>query len=173
MQSSKHIHQLVLAALFTAIAIMVPFLMPKLYMDGVFTATLAAHTPIVLAMFIAPWMGAAVSAGSAIGFCFAMNPIIGLRAAMHIPFALLGGYMIQKKQPMWLTFIVTAAVHAGLEALVVWLLYVSMGIDLKGLTLNYTMGLILIGTALHYLIDFALALIIYKPLEKPYFNKLR
>jgi hypothetical protein len=92
---------------------------------------------------------------------------------MHIPFALLGGYMIQKKRPLWLVFIVTAVVHAGLEALIVWLLYISMGIDLKGLTLNYTMGLILIGTALHYLIDFALALIIYKPLEKAYFNKLR
>ena len=166
-----NVHKLTLSGLFIALSILIPALMPIKFTDGVFSATLAAHVPIVLSMFISPAVAAAVAAGSALGFIVSLGPIVALRASMHIPFALVGSIMIKKKRPLWMVYLVTTILHAGFEALIVLILFAGFMIDLKGKTLGYTTAIILGGTAIHYTIDCLIAMVIYKPLEKPYFAR--
>lgn len=169
--NKTNIHKLTLSGLFIAFAITIPMFMPKLYSDGIFSATLASHVPVILAMFISPMVALAVAAGSSLGFAVTLGPIVALRAAMHIGFAVVGAYMVKKKAKMWQTFLVTLVLHAVLEAVIVLILYHTMGIGLNGKTLEYTMYLILIGTSLHHCVDYAVSYLIYRPLKKNYFSK--
>jgi niacin transporter len=148
--------------------------MPIKYVDGVFSATLASHTPIILAMFINPYVAAGVCIGSVIGFAATLGPIVALRASMHIPFALVGSVMIKKKRPLWLVIVVTTLLHAGAEALIIWVLSMVIGMQfLKDSALSTTLFIVFFGTIVHYLVDFLIAMGIYKPLEKNFFRKLQ
>ena len=171
--TTRNTQKIVLSGLFIALAILIPIIMPIKFTDGVFSATLASQTPIVLAMFINPYIAVAVCIGSVIGFAMTLGPIVALRASMHIPFALVGSIMIKKKMPLYMVIIVTTILHALAEVLIIWILYGFMGISfLKGKLLSSTLLLIGFGTMIHYLIDFAIAMGIYKPLEKNFFNRL-
>ncbi len=160
--------EITLTALLTALAIVIPLIMPVKVVMPPFTATLASHTPLIIAMFVSPLAAAFAAIGSAIGFFFAMSPIVAVRAATHVCFTVAGAYMIRKKmKPVW-TILVTLVLHSLSDMLTVYLAadFFHMSALLKGNTMGYVQAWIGIGTSVHHLVDFAIALLIAKPLSK-------
>ena len=72
----------VLSGLFIALGILIPMVMPIKWIDGVFSATLASHVPVMLAMFINPFVAIAVSLGTALGFLIQLGPVVAIRACI-------------------------------------------------------------------------------------------
>lgn len=160
--------ELTLTALLTALAIIIPMVMPVKVVMPPFTATLASHTPLILAMFVSPLAAILTAIGSAIGFFFTFSPIVAARAATHVFFTLAGAYMIRKKShPVW-TVLVTLVLHSLADMATVYVAASLMG--MSGLLNNNTMGLVQawlgLGTAVHHLVDFFIAYLIMIPLAK-------
>lgn len=142
--------ELALGGLLTAFALLIPLVFgPYLrIIAGPFSATLASHLPLFLAVLISPMAAAMVGAASAFGFLITMGPIIAARALSHIFVGLVAAIMIRQGKPYYLALLAALPVHAGLEALVV----IPFGFSL------YEWGVLVgIGTALHHLMDGILA----------------
>ena len=164
---------MVIAALLTSLSILIPNVFPTLPL-GPFTATFASHLPTMISMFISPVVALATSVGSLLGFAIkcASMPWVITRAAMHIPFAMLGVVMLRKNCNIYLTGIVTMVIHAFLEIIAVLpflnvmpmtpktLAVFGMHISLDWATVIY------VGTLIHHAIDFAIALAILPSLRK-------
>ena len=118
--STKKIQLMIINALLLALAIIIPLIFPKIYIPP-FSATLASHLPVMVAMFINPISAVFVSIGSAVGFFFAFpgNMIIAARALTHLVFAFVGSYLIKKKVNIFLIIILTAILHALFEMMIV------------------------------------------------------
>lgn len=149
---------LVVAGILTAFSIIIP-----LWFGGVlginippFSATVASHVPVMLAMAINPLVAVVVGFGSALGFLLKGLPIvIAARAAMHPLFALVGALLIKRGLSFTGALAITWPIHAVLEALVVLL----FGFDI------YTAFVVVgIGTALHHVIDSAISVAVYRSL---------
>ena len=154
---NKKTRELTLAAILTALSILITYSPVKLVLPF-FTLTLGAHVPTLLAMFVSPWVTIMTVIGSCRGFFMtipAPNAIIVVtRAATHLVFALLGYQMIKKNWNIWLIILVTAFIHALTEGVTVYLL---TPIILKGEQAAITAAAIAFsGTALHHLIDCAI-----------------
>lgn len=139
--------KLVYAALFTAMAIIIPIYFGFLrVVIGPFTATLGSHIPVFLAMFISPVAAIGVGLGSTLGFFMAGLPApVIARAAMHMVVGYLGALMIKRGISFTKVVFITAPIHALLESLVV---IPIIGWDVK--TVLLTIG---VGTILHHLVD--------------------
>lgn len=148
------IKELVLGALLTALALLIPLAFGGFL--GItlppFSATVASHVPVMLAMTVSPLVAFIVGAGSAFGFLIKMGPIVGARALMHVVFAVAGAIMIKNGFSLKKTLILTLPIHAFSEALIV----IPFGFSL------YNAGVVIgIGTALHHGIDAAITLGVY------------
>jgi niacin transporter len=163
------------AALLIAIGIVIPMFMPKVQIEPA-SFTLASHVPIFLGMFISPWVGVAVAIGTSIGFFVSTTVVVGLRAASHIIFAVVGGLYIKHHPRMFENAVHTQVfnvligiLHAAAELAVVSLFYMST----SGLSPAYyekgfaitVFGLVGVGTWIHSMVDFEIALIIRKALK--------
>ena len=85
------------AALLTAIAILIPSIMPIKLIIPPASYTLGSHIPLFLAMFISPWVAAFVILASSLGFFMAGYPIvIVFRAFSHIIFGCLGALYLKR-----------------------------------------------------------------------------
>lgn len=164
---------MVVAALLTALSILIPLVFPSIPL-GPFTATFASHLPIMISMFISPVVALAVAIGSLLGFAikFASMPWVIARAAMHIPFALMGAWMLKKNCNVYLTAASTMVVHASLEVIAV-LPFLGMmpttpkTLNLFSIEIPLTWALVIfIGTMLHHIIDFAIAMAVVPVLKK-------
>lgn len=82
--------ELALTGILTAIAIIIPLVVPVRVVSFPFTATLAAHVPLIMAMFMSPLSAVIVALGSAVGFLISLGPIVAARAAMHIFYGIYG-----------------------------------------------------------------------------------
>jgi len=145
------IQELVYGALLTALALIIP-----LYFRGwlqivipPFSATLASHVPVMLAMFVSPWVAALVGVGSTYGFLITMTPVIAARASIHIVFGVLGALLYRKGLSPWQVIAITAPIHALGEALVV----IPFGFTME--VAFITVG---IGTLLHHVVDAAISI---------------
>jgi niacin transporter len=132
-----------------------------------FTATLAAHVPVFIAMFISPGSAIFTAIGTAIGFLVAgLDMVVVIRAASHIIFALVGAYMFKKRIGIVTIGTVTALLHAAFEALTVYV-FLALGWTTSGDSFVkvafYTTGL---GTILHHAIDYIIAVVLIKALSK-------
>ena len=97
MKPKKRIQEMTFAALLTAIAILIPSIMPIKLIIPPASYTLGSHVPIFLAMFISPWVTAFVILASSLGFFMAGYPIvIVFRAFSHIIFGFLGALYLKK-----------------------------------------------------------------------------
>lgn len=164
MQSSKRIHQLVLAALLTALAILIPMFMPiKLILEPIFSATFASHVPGILAMFVGPFAVVGTAVGSALGF-IQLGPWVVLRAASHMVFGLCGHKLLKSKWNIFLVLIITGLIHAGTE-MVVGLISIPFIVAPQGGLLKYILVTIGCGSFIHHCIDFAISLIIFYALK--------
>ncbi len=164
---------IVIAALLTSMSILIPNIFPSIPL-GPFTATFASHLPVVVSMFISPVVAAITSVGSVLGFTikFISMPWVIARAAMHIPFAILGAYMIKRNWNIAFTILFTMIVHSVLEVVAVLPFLNIMPVtpktlDIAGVSVSLTWAMvILIGTMLHHLIDFAIAMLVVPLLKK-------
>jgi len=157
---------MVITALLTALTILIPtaFTFLRVVLPPAFTATLMAHVPIVVAMFISPFAAAFVAIGSALGFLLTgLPPVVTARAATHIVFAVVGAYMLKKmhcKPIMKLIWVglVTMILHAVMEAAVVipMMFIIQENPDPAVIyTASYVTG---VGTLIHHAIDYVIAL---------------
>jgi len=118
-----------------------------------FTATVASHVPLMLAMVVSPPVAVLVGAGSALGFLLRLGPVIGARAAMHIPVGYAGALLVKSGRPYPVALYAVLPLHAALEALIV----LPFGFSL------YRAGVVVgIGTALHHVVDAAIAIAVVR-----------
>ncbi len=171
MKTTIKTKDLVITALLIAIGIIIPiyFGFLRVILPPAFTATLMAHVPIFIAMFISPFAALLTAIGTTIGFAFAgLDPVVTARAGSHIVFALVGAFMIKKNFSLLSVGATTAILHALFEAITVYL-FLSLGWSAakEGSSYSsiafYTTG---IGTIIHDLIDYVIACIIGSALAK-------
>ena len=174
---SQPVLRMTASAMFIAIGIIIPLFSPaKIFIPPAASYTLASHVPIFLAMMISPWMGVAVAIGTTIGFFFSTPVIVALRAASHLVFVLIGGFYIQKRPKLLespvkvrvYSFLI-AILHAVCEVAVVSLFFFggSMGelIYEQGF-FYYVILLVGIGSAVHSMADFEIALFLNRVLSR-------
>jgi len=162
-----YIKNIVLSALLTALGIVIPMFMPKLQFDVFASYTLASHLPLFIAVFISPLTALIVGAGTSIGFFITLPPVVGFRALSHIIWAVGGAWLIQrdekilKSMPKTITFgVIISVIHSILESIVVYIMMPNFR------TAGILMLVYGLGYVAHSLVDFALAVIVYKSLKK-------
>ncbi|HHV72146.1 MAG TPA: ECF transporter S component [Clostridia bacterium] len=142
---------IVQGALLTALSIIIPVMFGGTLriLIGPFSATLASHVPVMLAMRINPMVAGFVGVGSSLGFLVQLGPVVAARALMHVPFAVLGAILYQKGMSFTKVLIITLPIHAIAEALIV----IPFGFTLADA--GFLVG---VGTAVHHAIDSLIAL---------------
>ena len=170
------VRNLIIAAMLTALGILIPMMMPVKLIIGPASFTLAAHVPVMAAMFFSPLMTAFVALGTTLGFMISIPvPTIWLRALMHLPVMTVGAYVLKKypefvhqKVKIQIFNFILGIFHAGLETLVVYAFY-SLGFANieQGALLNFIL-LIALGGLVHSMIDFNLALGLGNVLSKAF-----
>ena len=173
MKPKKRIQEMTFAALLTAIAILIPSIMPIKLIIPPASYTLGSHVPIFLAMFISPWVAAFVILASSLGFLMAGYPIvIVFRAFSHIVFGLLGAFYLKKfpqtienhKSSLIFNFVL-GVIHAVAEVIACVIFYSVTGEDFQ--KLFYVLFVLVgFGTIIHSMVDYTLALAVYKVLRK-------
>lgn len=148
------IKEIVWGGLLTSLALIIPLAFGGFLGVTIppFSATIASHVPVMLAMLISPTVALMVAAGSAIGFLIKLGAVVGARASMHIIFALIGAYMIKRGFSFKTALITTLPIHAVSEALIV--LPFGFTLQKAGLVVG-------IGTALHHSVDSIIALAVF------------
>ncbi|WP_312640760.1 hypothetical protein [Hydrogenoanaerobacterium sp.] len=181
------LQSMVIAALLCAIGIVIPMFAPKIVLEPA-SFTLASHVPIFIALFISPSVALAVAIGTTVGFLFTGLPIVVvLRALTHVLFAMIGAFVL-KKRPNTLTTLggnvafglLLAVIHAVSEVTVVTLFYFGGGMSQNYYKNGYLVSVLVlvgIGTIIHSMIDFGIAVFLWKPLSRivhmPYNAKIR
>lgn len=148
------IREIVQGGLLTALSLIIPLVFGSFLVLRIppFTATVASHVPTMISMTVSPAVAFMVAAGSALGFLISSDPVVAMRAAMHIIFALIGAKMYQKGFALPKVLLATLPIHAISEALIVLLF---------GFTLQRAGVVVGIGTALHHGLDSLITLAIY------------
>ncbi|MCL6581835.1 MAG: ECF transporter S component [Firmicutes bacterium] len=140
-----------LGALLGALAAVIPLAFGFLRVTiPPFTATLASHVPVMLAMFVSPAVAFAAGLGSTVGFLLATSLwYVAARAAVHMVWGVLGAYLYRRGMRPWAVLSVILPLHMLGEALVV----LPFGFDL------YKAFIVVgIGTGLHHLVDMTITL---------------
>jgi niacin transporter len=162
---SKNTLNMTIGSLLLALSLMIPMVFGGVLSLtlGPFTATLASHTPTFISMLFGPTTAAVVGLGSAIGFFFRLGPIVGIRAAMHIPVGVVGAILLQKKFSYPIVLGITAPIHAALEALIVLLFRFSLQ------EAGYAVA---VGTLVHHALDSVISLACWRLLRQLGFLKV-
>jgi niacin transporter len=151
------LREITTGAVLTALAIIIPiqFAFLKIIIPP-FTATLASHVPMFIAMVINPTVAVMVGVGSTIGFLLTSPAYIAARAASHIVVGLIGAMLIKKGKPMLAAFAITAPIHAVIEALAVipfgWTAYQVLVVTGVGTLIHHTVDAA-IATSVIYLLN--------------------
>ncbi|MGE5654974.1 MAG: ECF transporter S component [Bacillota bacterium] len=122
-----------------------------------FTATLASHVPMFLAMFFGPWVAVVVGIGSAVGFFLTSPLVVAARALMHSIVGLSGAVLLARKVSFPKVVLLTAPLHGVLEALAVIPF---------GFTLDKILIVVGVGTILHHLADGAITMGLARALSR-------
>lgn len=160
MIGTKH---LVTAALLTALALAIPLALAGVLTLTIppFTATVASHVPVMLAMAVSPFAAAMSGLGSALGFFLRLgSPVVAARATIHAVFGLAGALLIRRGLRLGPALLVVLPLHALGEALVVLPF---------GWTLAKAGLVVAVGTALHHLIDTVITLAVARLITLPRF----
>ena len=157
---NNKIKQMTYAGLLTALAIIIPiqFGFLRIYLPP-FSATIASHVPMMISMFISPFVAVVVGIGSTIGFLIAGTPIVIVcRAATHIIVGYVGAKIIKKDRSYIKAVLMTAPLHGVLEALV--------AIPFIGLNVFELLIVTCVGTIVHHLVDSIIGFILIKSIAK-------
>lgn len=174
MKNQTRLQTITIAALLCAVGIVIPMFAPKI-MFGPVSFTLASHVPIFIAMFISPFVTLAVALVTTVGFFFAGFPlVIVLRALSHVVFAMVGAFILKKSAKTLSTLggavgfgLLLGLIHAIGEVTVVTLFYFGTGMPRAYYTSGYFISVILLiglGTVVHSMVDFGIAMLVWKPL---------
>ena len=154
MRKNNRVKKMIIAALLTAIAIIIPLVFAFLRVNlGPFTATITAHVPIIIAMIISPKVGLVVGLGSTIGFAMTASSVVALRASSHIIVAYVGGVLFKKYNNLKMPLIITAPIHGVLEGLAL----IPFGLGTKEMII-----ITCVGTIVHYFIDGFITFVVVK-----------
>jgi len=149
---------MVLSGLLVALSIVIAQFMPKLPFPPPFSATVGSHVPTFIAMYMNPVITVFTVIGSTIGFLgHPAGPVVATRAFSHIFFSLAGYYAYKKKMNIILIAVVTMVIHSFTECVVAYF----FGYSAQAILV--TVGL---GTAIHHIIDFTLAWLIFMALKR-------
>jgi len=171
MKQQNKVLSMTIAAMLCAIGIMIPMVAPR-FQAGPISFTLASHVPILIAMFISPMIAISVSLVTTIGFVFTgVPPEIVLRALTHVIFATIGAFILKKNGNILLSVkgttlfaLFIAVVHAVAEVLIVTFYYWINGMFTETFFTVVIIGIGL-GTIIHSLVDFSLAVLVWKTLK--------
>lgn len=155
--------ELVIAALFAALAMVVPMAFGGILTLVIppFTATVASHVPVMLAMGVSPFVAAMSGLGSALGFFLRLGqPVIAARAAVHVLFGLAGALLVRRGWRLGWALLAVLPLHALGEALIVLPF---------GWTLAKAGIVVGVGTALHHLLDSLITLAVARLVTLPRF----
>ena len=165
-----------ISALLCALGILIPLTFPGIRLEPA-SFTLASHVPVIIAMFISPIVAAFVASVSAIGFLIAGFPIVVvLRALTHLIFSLIGAFILKKNSHMLQSYKSTALfaalislIHGVAEVAIVTYFYSISGMSVEYYEKGFFISVILlvgVGTFIHSLLDFSIAVFVWKPLHK-------
>ena len=174
---NQDIMKLTMSGLLIAIGFIIPMFSPVKIILEPASFTLASHLAIFIAMLISPAMAVSVAFGTSIGFFLGGFPlIVVLRASSHIVFALMGALYLHKVSKNKLSAVkfrvfslCIAAVHALGELVVVSVFYFGGNVSNAYHEQGFVMSVLLLvglGTVIHSMIDFEIALNIVSPLKK-------
>lgn len=156
----NNIKKLTYSGLLTALAIVIPTAFGILKIQfGPFSATLAAHVPMFMSMFLGPFAAIMVGIGSVIGFLVTSPLVIAARAASHIFVGLAGAFMLKKGISFKKIIVLTAPIHGVLEAIAVIPF---------GFTMYKVLIVVGVGTLIHHMIDGAISLGILGALSRSF-----
>lgn len=150
---------LVFGALLTALSFIIPLTFPKLPLPQPFSVTFASHVPTLLAMLINPIMAVFTVLGSTVAFLVSLGPIVSIRAASHIIFALVGCLMLKKGINMYLTLGLMSIVHALGEVIAVYAFTPSV-------EMTFLWGTVFGITIFHHIVDCVITVPVFKALKK-------
>ena len=174
----EHLFELTATALLIAIGILIPMIpYLRVFIPPAASYTIASHVAIFIAMFISPRSATAVTIGATVGFFFAGLPlVIVFRAASHILWSLPASIYIRRAKAtslrgikLRLLSIVVAVTHAAAEAAAVLLFFMGAGFP-DGQGIMWVFGFIGIGTIAHSLLDFEIANIVRRGLQRASFT---
>ncbi|MGG6798139.1 UNVERIFIED_CONTAM: hypothetical protein KB579_00715 [Streptococcus canis] len=156
------------ASILAAFGILIPMIMPLKLIIGPASFTLASHVPLFLAVFISVPVAILVAIGTGLGFLLAGFPlVIVLRAFSHILFVVLAAWWLSRypqtlKSPTKIfcfAFFVNI-IHGLAEFLVVYVLTATVGTSMSYFW--SMLGLIGLGSLVHGMLDFYLALVFWR-----------
>ncbi|KZL88818.1 ECF transporter S component [Clostridium magnum] len=154
----KNIKKMTYCGLLIALSIVIPLTFVFLRVQaGPFSATLASHVPLFIAMFLGPVAAAMVGLGSALGFLMSAPAVIAARAFMHTFVGLVGAILIKKGVSFSKVIAITAPIHAILEAL---------SVIPFGFTMYKVLVVVGVGTFLHHMVDGVIAFVLIRALAK-------
>lgn len=139
-----NVKKMIITALLIALSIIIPIVFGsflKVYIPP-FSATLASHVPLFIAMYVGSFEASIVGLGSTLGFLVAIgNPIVAARAATHMIVGFVGGALVKRNLKYSTVMIITAPIHGILEALVVYAftrdIYISFVVTGVGTILHH------------------------------------
>lgn len=174
MKQKSNVQLMTISALLCAIGISIPMFSPVKIILEPASFTLASHVPIFIAMFISPYAAISVALITGFGFLFAGFPIvIVMRALSHLVFAAAGSYMLKKKVKLLSNAkgtvffgLLMSLIHAVCEVLVVTFFYWGGSINSSKGYLITVIGLVGLGTIIHSMVDYSLALLVWNPLQR-------
>lgn len=169
-KSTNKVMLICVAGLLSAIGIMIPMFAPKIIIEPA-SFTLASHVAIFIAMFISPEMAISVALISSFGFFIAGFPlVVVLRALSHLIFATIGAVILKRHNNILLSAktmipfgLLLAVIHAVAEVTVASLYYLGTG---TSKSTYFIFGLVGIGTIIHSMVDFTIAVLVWKPLQR-------
>lgn len=177
MSRNLSVQKLTSAALLIAVGILIPIVMPFKFVMEPVSFTLASHVALFISMFISPGVAVSVALGTTLGFLLGGFPfVIVMRAASHIVFAAVGSIYLSKHRGIMSSpkkiavfSLVISLIHGACEVAVVSLFYfggnVSAGFYDKGFFVSVVL-LVGLGTVVHSMFDFAIAVLVTQPLVK-------
>lgn len=157
--------ELTIGALFSALTLLIILVFSKTLSIQIppFSATLMLHVPLFLSMLISPSVAGMVGVISAVGFMITLGPIVALRALMHGAVGYMGGVMVKKGIKYPYVLAATLPVHALLEGIVV-IAAIGLGLYSKGI--KFALIAVILGTAIHHVIDAGISLFFAGILKK-------
>jgi niacin transporter len=172
MLKNERVQKMCIAALLCAVGILVPILSPVKVTLGPMSFTLASHVAVFMGMFLSPAVALTVEVGTTLGFALAgFPPVVVLRAAAQIVFVAVGAWWLARRPGVLRTPAGTAVfglavgvIHGACEAAVVTAFWFS-GMHMSGTFVSTVLGLVGVGTLVHSMVDFYLALFIWAPVS--------
>ncbi|MEG2769856.1 MAG: hypothetical protein RR902_03480 [Oscillospiraceae bacterium] len=174
--SHEKVQKMVLAAMLCAIGILIPMYSPLKIMIEPASFTLASHVVLFIGMFISPAVAGTVAIGTTVGFALAgFPPVVVVRAATQIVFVVIGALWLKKhpesiKKPInsALFAFVMALIHAVCETIASAFFFFGGGLSVPNYDKGFFVAVFLlvgVGTVVHSLVDYAIAVAIWVPLS--------